>query len=293
MKKRASPKAPREPDPQAAAAASAGAQAAEAQAASGPGPDQPPVAVSTDEPAAPAPPTAVPARADRPPSGRDATGPDATGPETTGQEATQEEPAGQDPSYPDAPPEDKPRRRRGSDVVPPPPERLDGAIEAMLLAAGDVLTAERLRDLLGLASAIHVREALARVRERWSAAGLSVELEDVAGGVRVVTRPEYAEYVRRLSRVSAGDPRLSQGQLETLSIVAYRQPVARAEIERIRGVQVGDALRALLERRLVKVVGRSEQPGRPLLYGTTTRFLTAFGLNDLKDLPSAKELNRL
>ena len=81
--------------------------------------------------------------------------------------------------------------------------------------------------------------------------------------------------------------------METLSIVAYRQPVARAEIERIRGVQAGDGLRALLERHLIKVVGRSEQPGRPLLYGTTARFLTTFGLKDVKDLPSAKDLARL
>jgi segregation and condensation protein B len=185
------------------------------------------------------------------------------------------------------------KKRRQEKAVPPPPERLAGAIEAMLLAAGDVLSPERIRDLLGLASAIHVREALEQIRARWTAAGMSVELQDVARGVRVVTRPEYAEYVRRLARQAPDDPRLSQGLMETLSIVAYRQPVARAEIERIRGVQAGDGLRALLDRHLIKVVGRSEQPGRPLLYGTTARFLTTFGLQDVKDLPSAKELQRL
>lgn len=189
--------------------------------------------------------------------------------------------------------EPRPKKRAAERPAPPPPERLVGAVEALLLASGDVLTPERIRDLLGLASAIHVREALEQVRARWTASGLPVELQDVARGVRVVTRPEYAEYVRRLARSTADDARLSQGQLETLSIVAYRQPVARAEVERIRGVQAGEALRALLERRLVKVVGRSDQPGRPLLYGTTTRFLTAFGLHDVKDLPSAKDLARL
>jgi segregation and condensation protein B len=167
-----------------------------------------------------------------------------------------------------------------------------GAVEALLLAAGDVLTPERMRDILGLASAIHVREAVEQVRERWLKAGVSVELQDVAGGVRVVTRPEFAEYVRRMQRHVA-EGKLSQGLLETLSIVAYRQPVARPEIERIRGVQVGDALRTLLERHLIKVTGRSDQPGRPMLYGTTKRFLTSFGLNDVKDLPSAKDLARL
>ncbi|MFM8980196.1 MAG: SMC-Scp complex subunit ScpB [Planctomycetia bacterium] len=186
---------------------------------------------------------------------------------------------------------ERPRRRRAQHP-PPPPERLAGAVEALLLASGDALTPERMRDVLGLSSAIHVREAVEQVRQRWEAAGLSVELQEVAGGVRVVTRPEYAEYVRRLAR-HVVDGKLSQGQLETLSIIAYRQPVARPEIERIRGVQVGEALRALLERNLVKVVGRSDQPGRPMLYGTTRKFLTTFGLNDLKDLPSAKDLARL
>lgn len=175
---------------------------------------------------------------------------------------------------------------------PPPPERLIGAVESLLLAAGEVLTTARLRDVLGLPSQIQIREALDQIRARWHAAGLSIEIQEVAGGVRVVTRPEYAEYVRRMQR-HVNEGRLSQGQLETLSIVAYRQPVARPEIERIRGVQVGETLRALLDKRLIKVVGRSDQPGRPLLYGTTSRFLTAFGLNDVKDLPSAKDLARL
>jgi segregation and condensation protein B len=107
-----------------------------------------------------------------------------------------------------------------------------------------------------------------------------------------VTRPEYAEYVGRLSRRPATD-KLTRALLETLSIVAYKQPVGRAEVERIRGVQSGDPLRSLLERRLLKVVGRSDLPGRPLLYGTTQAFLTAFGLRDLKDLPSATDLKRL
>jgi segregation and condensation protein B len=173
--------------------------------------------------------------------------------------------------------------------TPPPLERLEGAVEAMLLASGEAMTAERLRDLLGLPSVVHVREAIAAIRGRFSAAGLAVELQDVAGGHRVVTRPEYAEYVRRLWRKPSAD-RLSPTLLETLSIVAYKQPVARVEVERIRGVQCGDALRGLLERRLVKVAGRSDQPGRPLLYATTARFLEVFGLATLDDLPNAKDL---
>ncbi|HVG95010.1 MAG TPA: SMC-Scp complex subunit ScpB [Planctomycetota bacterium] len=194
---------------------------------------------------------------------------------------------------PEAEPEE-PRRARAAEPppTPPPPDRLEGAVEAILLAAGEALTSDRIRDLLGLPSAIHVREALGRIRERWAAAGLPVEIQDVAGGHRITTRPEYGEYVRRLWRRPAAD-RLTATLLETLSIVAYKQPVARAEIERIRGVQCGDALRALLDRRLVKVAGRSDQPGRPLLYATTARFLEVFGLSGLEDLPNAKDLQRM
>jgi segregation and condensation protein B len=187
---------------------------------------------------------------------------------------------------------EKARRRKAPSFAPPPAERLEGAVEALLLAAGESLSDERLRDLLGLPSAVHVRAAVEAVRARWGAAGLPVEIQDVAGGRRVVTRPEYAEYVSRLHKKAAAD-RLSKTLLETLSIVAYRQPVARAEIERVRGVQSGDALRALLDRRLVKVSGRSDQPGRPLLYATTTRVLEVFGLASLSDLPNAKDLVRL
>ncbi|MFV1958460.1 MAG: SMC-Scp complex subunit ScpB [Planctomycetota bacterium] len=189
-----------------------------------------------------------------------------------------------------APPTPAPKGRRT--FSPVPPERLDGAVEALLLAAGDVLSSQRLRDLLGLASRVPVREAVERIRERWRVAQSAVEIQDVAGGWRVTTRPEFAEYVLRLARRPAAD-RLSPSLLETLSIVAYRQPVPRVEVERIRGVQGGDALRALLERRLVKVVGRSDQPGRPLLYGTTRRFLEVFGLRGLEDLPRQGDLKNL
>ena len=189
--------------------------------------------------------------------------------------------------------EDRRRAKQAEErPTPPPPERLEGAVEALLLASGETLSAERIRDLLGLPSVVHVREAVEKVRARWSASGTAVEIQDVAGGHRVATRPEYAEYVRRLWKRPAAD-RLSASLLETLSIVAYKQPVARAEVERIRGVQCGEALRGLLDRRLVKVAGRSDQPGRPLLYATTTRFLEVFGLAGLEDLPDSKDLQRM
>lgn len=223
----------------------------------------------------------------------DASAPDESAPDASAAEVSLEdrapEPGAADVGADTPSAESEPKK---PDWKPPPPERLEGAIEALLLVGGDVMRVERLRDLLGLQSVVPVREAIAAIAARWEEAGLAFEIEQVGGGVRVVTRPEYAEYVGRLSRRPASD-KLSRAQLETLCIVAYKQPVGRAEVERIRGVQAGEPLRALLERRLLKIAGRSDQPGRPLLYGTTQLFLTAFGLNDLKDLPAPKDMQRL
>jgi segregation and condensation protein B len=116
-------------------------------------------------------------------------------------------------------------------------------------------------------------------------------IEEVGGGFRLYTRPEYSPWVARLKRREK-EFRLSPAALETLAIVAYRQPVLRAEVEKIRGVDVGGALKTLIDRGLVKVVGRAEEPGSPLLYGTTKRFLESFGLKDLGQLPKGIELER-
>ncbi len=215
---------------------------------------------------------------------------DATAVEPAPEEPNAEEPTVDEPVTEDG--KAAPAKKAKPAFKPPPPDRLEGAIEAVLLVAGDVVKLERLRDLLGLASVLPLREALDSIRARWEAAGLAFELELVGGGVRVVTRPEVAEYVGRLVRRPVSD-KLSRALLETLCIVAYKQPVGRAEVERIRGVQAGEGLRQLLDRQLLKVVGRSDQPGRPLLYGTTQQFLTAFGLDDLKDLPAPADLKRL
>ncbi|MCR4398247.1 MAG: SMC-Scp complex subunit ScpB, partial [Firmicutes bacterium] len=131
-----------------------------------------------------------------------------------------------------------------------------------------------------------VKDAVEELRERHSKPDSGIEIQEVAGGIRLVTKPHLSEYVERLVR--SRPPALSRAALETLAIVAYRQPVTRAQIEMIRGVKSESALNTLLERRLVREVGRKPVLGRPMLYGTTREFLKEFGLNSIEDLPEAR-----
>ena len=154
------------------------------------------------------------------------------------------------------------------------------ALECLLLASGGPVPVRRLADALGVseAEAERLLEELARSYE-----GRGLMVQQVAGGYQLCTRPEYAEFVTR--RVSAQAEPLSRATLEALAVVAYRQPVTRAEVEAVRGARSDHHLRKLLERNLIREVGRRPGPGSPILYGTTDLFLRHFGLRDLKDLP--------
>src|SRR5688572_23956369 len=134
-----------------------------------------------------------------------------------------------------------------------------------------------------------LESALEELRSHYDTEGHGVELIEVAGGWQILTRPEYTEAIER-AQLAQRPQRLSAASLETLAVIAYRQPISRAEIEEIRGVSVGGVLKTLLERGLVDVVGRSEGLGRPLLYGTTPMFLENHGLRHLEELPRADEL---
>src|SRR5580765_8610076 len=134
-----------------------------------------------------------------------------------------------------------------------------------------------------------LESALDELRDHYETDGHGVELMEVAGGWQILTRPEYTEAIER-AQLAARPHRLSGASLETLAIIAYRQPIGRAEIEEIRGVAVGSVLKSLLERGLIDVVGRAEGVGRPLLYGTTPIFLEQFALRHLEELPRADEL---
>ncbi len=166
-------------------------------------------------------------------------------------------------------------------------------VEALLFAADRPLSDARIADLLGVSgkskSSTHIRDAVDELNATYLKSGCAFKVEQVAGGRQVLTLPAFAPVVARL-RGEKQQTRLTQPAIETLAIVAYRQPIQRAEIEAIRGVACGEVLRGLLERRLVRIVGRAEELGRPMLYGTTSEFLKVFGLSSLSDLPQSKEL---
>ncbi len=162
-------------------------------------------------------------------------------------------------------------------------------IEAALFAAARPVTIEELASLDADASVADARAALDQLRETYDFNQHAVEVMELAGGYQVLTRPAFAAALER-AQLHVRTPKLTPAALETLAVIAYRQPVGRAEIEEIRGVSAGGVLRTLQERSLIEVVGRSEGLGRPLLYGTTPQFLELLGLGDLADLPKAEEL---
>ena len=165
---------------------------------------------------------------------------------------------------------------------------LDRQVEAILLSTDKPVPLSRVAEALSqLGEAIEseaIEASVERLNEQYGASERAFRVERVAGGVRLMVRPEHAEALAAFhgQRQSA---RLSRAAIETLAIIAYQQPVTRAKLESIRGVACGEVLKSLLERNLIAIVGRAEELGRPMLYGTSKRFLDAFGLSTIKDLP--------
>jgi segregation and condensation protein B len=169
---------------------------------------------------------------------------------------------------------------------------LEQRVEALLFASERSLSETKIKTVLGLETedaTKQIKLIIDSLNESYNVNARAFRIERIAGGYRVMTREELAPLVSRL-HAERQQQKLSQAALETLSILAYRQPVMRAEIEVIRGVACGEVLRGLMERRLVKIVGRAEELGRPMLYGTTKEFLSIFGLANLKDLPDVQGL---
>ncbi len=169
---------------------------------------------------------------------------------------------------------------------------LEARIEALLMTCDRPLTDARLAELLELdGGRKRIRAAIDGLNELYGSTGRAFRVERLAGGWQILTRAEFGPLLDRLHR-DRQHSRLSQAAMDTLAIVAYRQPIIRAEIEAIRGVSCGEVLRSLLERRLLKIVGRAEELGRPMLYGTTRAFLAVFGLASPDDLPPVEGLER-
>ncbi len=170
--------------------------------------------------------------------------------------------------------------------------QLTNIVEALLFAAAEPLPLRAISRVLADTKNEEIERALAALNQRYVEAGASFRVREIAGGYQMCTMPEYAEYIESLL-AKTKKQRLSSPALETLAVIAYRQPVSGPEIEKIRGVDSGGVLRTLLERKIVAIVGRSDKPGRPLMYGTTKEFLYYFGLNHLRELPRIEELEKL
>jgi segregation and condensation protein B len=162
-------------------------------------------------------------------------------------------------------------------------------VEALIFSSDAPLPASKLAHVVGGLSADDVRDIVEGLNQKYRQIDCSFQIEEIGGGYQMLTLPEYAMYLQRLYKVRS-ESKLSGAALETLAVVAYKQPVLRAEVEAVRGVSCGEMIRALMEREMVKIVGRAEELGRPMLYGTTKRFLEIFGLGSLDDLPKVPEL---
>ena len=167
---------------------------------------------------------------------------------------------------------------------------LESVVEAVLFTSDEPLSPNRLSDIVGT-SVKHIRQHIKELNDKYQANNNAFRIEEIAGGYQLLTLSSYNPWLKKLLRVRS-DSKLSPASLETLAIIAYKQPVIRADIEAIRGVAVGEVVRSLMYKGLVKIVGRAEVLGRPMLYGTTKKFLEVFGLNTLKDLPKIEELKK-
>ena len=190
------------------------------------------------------------------------------------------------PEVQEARPAREPREPKGPPISP---EVLKGGIEAILFTCDEPITLNRLKDIFSGAKADEIREAVAALKGEYDSTGRAFSLEEIAGGYQLLTRPAHADIIAKLKKAKA-DRKLSAAALETLAIIAYKQPIKRVDLEAIRGAQSGELIRALMERNLVKIAGREEIPGAPLQYGTTKEFLDTFGINSLEDLPRPEEV---
>ena len=178
---------------------------------------------------------------------------------------------------------------------------IKGIIEALLFISGEPLSPDRIKAVLALSEAKNVLEEIDRgkiksllweLQQEYDMRLSGLRIVEVAGGFQIVTPPEVSQWIKKLKKIKQS-ARLTKPSLETLAIIAYKQPLVKAEIEDIRGVDSSGVIKGLLDKRFVKIIGRKDVPGRPILYATTKEFLQYFGLKDISDLPTLKEFNEL
>jgi len=194
-------------------------------------------------------------------------------------------------------PESQPEAEFSMSVEPSACEELDsaevkGTLEALLFMSHDPLTFEKLAGILEDVPKSALKTIIKSLQADYEENGRGLQIAEVGGGFQFVTRPEHSWAIKRLTK-SKPATKLSRSALETLAIIGYKQPLTRADIEKIRGVETSGVLRTLLDQKLVRIVGRQDVPGRPILYGTSKQFLQRFGLRDLRDLPPLKEFKEL
>ena len=165
---------------------------------------------------------------------------------------------------------------------------LKGIIEALLFVAGEPLSIDRIKNILEDADKKSIQDMLWELQHEYDMRLSGLRIVEVAGGFQIASRPELALWIKRLRKVKQSS-RLSKPSLETLAIIAYKQPLVKAEIEDIRGVDSSGVIKGLLDKHMIKIVGRKDVAGRPILYATTREFLQYFGLRDISDLPTLKE----
>ena len=182
------------------------------------------------------------------------------------------------------------QQSQATDLPPGFEPTVESVVEAVLFASDESLTPARLSEIVGT-NVRQLRKHIDDLNEKYKANNNAFRIEQIAGGYQMMTLGEYNHWLKKLVR-ARDDGKLSQPALETLAIIAYKQPIIRADIEAIRGVAAGEMIRNLMYKGLVKITGRAEIVGRPMLYGTTKKFLEVFGLNTIKDLPKAEELKK-
>jgi segregation and condensation protein B len=170
-------------------------------------------------------------------------------------------------------------------------ENIAAIIEALILSSESPLALEKICAVLDAVDKTEVKDALDKLIAGYEERQSGISVQEVAGGFQFRTRPQLAAWVKKLKGTKPAS--LSPAALETLAIVAYRQPIVKAEIESVRGVDVSAPLKGLLEKKLIRIVGRKDVPGKPIIYGTTKKFLEVFNLKELADLPTMRELKEL